>query len=120
VIEEMDDWSVRPLDAGYAAVFIGAIVLEVRDGQVANRPVYAAIGVTLDGEKDVLGLWAGFGGEMVPDGQGLSRKRSDSMFEGLVAASGQATAEGRGEGVEVGFSAAASRDGQACPRGKNG
>src|SRR3954462_232448 len=37
--------------------------VKVRDGQVANRPVYAAIGVTLAGEKDVLGLWAGTGGE---------------------------------------------------------
>jgi putative transposase len=63
VIEEMNDWSVRPLDAVYAAVFIDAIVVKVRDGQVANRPVYAAIGVTLDGEKDILGLWAGTGGE---------------------------------------------------------
>ena len=36
---------------------------KVRDGQVANRPVYAAIGVTLGGEKDILGLWAGTGGE---------------------------------------------------------
>jgi transposase-like protein len=63
VIEEMNDWTVRPLDAIYAAVFIDAIVVKVRDGQVANRPVYAAIGVTLDGEKDVLGLWAGSGGE---------------------------------------------------------
>jgi transposase-like protein len=35
----------------------------VRDGQVANRPVYAAIGVSLAGEKDILGLWAGTGGE---------------------------------------------------------
>jgi transposase-like protein len=33
------------------------------DGQVANRPVYAAIGVTVDGHKDVLGLWMGTGGE---------------------------------------------------------
>jgi putative transposase len=63
VIEEMNDWTVRPLDAIYAAVFIDAIVVKVRDGQVANRPVYAAIGVTLDGEKDVLGLWTGTGGE---------------------------------------------------------
>jgi putative transposase len=35
----------------------------VRDGQVANRPIYAAIGVSLAGDKDVLGLWAGTGGE---------------------------------------------------------
>jgi transposase-like protein len=63
VIEEMNDWSVRPLDAVYAAVFIDAIVVKVRDGQVANRPFYAAIGVTLAGERDILGLWAGTGGE---------------------------------------------------------
>src|SRR6185312_11721130 len=63
VVEEMNDWSVRPLDETYAAVFIDAIVVKVRDGQVANRPVYAAIGVSLDGDKDVLGLWAGTGGE---------------------------------------------------------
>jgi putative transposase len=63
VIEEMQDWSVRPLDSTYAAIFIDAIVVKVRDGQVANRPFYAAIGVTLDGERDILGLWAGTGGE---------------------------------------------------------
>jgi transposase-like protein len=45
------------------AVFIDAIVVKVREGQVANRPIYAAIGVTVDGRKDVLGLWAGSGGE---------------------------------------------------------
>jgi transposase-like protein len=38
-------------------------MVKVRDGQVANRPIYAAIGVTLAGEKDILGLWAGSGGE---------------------------------------------------------
>jgi len=36
---------------------------KVRDGQVTNRPFYAAIGVSLDGERDILGLWAGQGGE---------------------------------------------------------
>ena len=59
----MAEWSSRPLDAVYVAVFIDAIVVKVRDGQVANRPVYAAIGVTVDGRKDVLGLWMGVGGE---------------------------------------------------------
>jgi putative transposase len=63
VIEEMQDWSVRPLDEVYAAIFVDAIVVKVRDGQVANRPFYAAIGVTLAGERDILGLWAGTGGE---------------------------------------------------------
>jgi putative transposase len=63
VIEEMQSWQARPLDEVYAAIFVDAIVVKVRDGQVANRPVYAAIGVTLGGEKDILGLWAGTGGE---------------------------------------------------------
>ena len=63
VIEEMQSWQARPLDGVYAAVFIDAIMVKVRDGQVANRPVYAAIGVSLAGEKDILGLWAGTGGE---------------------------------------------------------
>jgi transposase-like protein len=62
-VAEMTEWSTRPLDEVYVAVFIDAIVVKVRDGQVANRPVYAAIGVTVDGRKDVLGLWAGTGGE---------------------------------------------------------
>jgi hypothetical protein len=48
-IAEMNEWANRPLDAVYAAVFIDAIVVKVRDGQVANRPVYAAVGVTVDG-----------------------------------------------------------------------
>jgi len=51
-------------------VFIDAIVVKIRDGQVANRPMYAAIGVTLEGEEEILVLWAGTGGEgaKFPDG----------------------------------------------------
>ena len=63
VVAEMNDWANRPLDAVYAAVFIDAIHVKVRDGQVANRPVYTAIGVTVDGQRDNLGLWVGTGGE---------------------------------------------------------
>lgn len=63
VLEEMQEWVSRPLDGVYAAIFIDAIVVKVRDGQVANRPFYAAIGVSLGGERDILGLWAGTGGE---------------------------------------------------------
>jgi len=45
-------------------LLIDAIVVKVRDSQVANRPVYVAIGVNLEGERDVLGLWLGpSGGE---------------------------------------------------------
>jgi len=67
VIEEMQAWSGRPLESVYAAVFIDAIMVKIRDGQVGNRPVYAAIGVDLDGHKDILGMWAG-------DGDGESAK----------------------------------------------
>jgi transposase-like protein len=63
VIEEMNDWPARPLDEIYVAIFIDAIAVKVRDGQVANRTIYAAIGVILEGGKDILGLWAGTGGE---------------------------------------------------------
>jgi putative transposase len=62
VVEEMVEWMARPLEKVYAAVFIDAIYVKIRDGQVGNRPIYAAIGVDLDGHKDILGLWAGVGG----------------------------------------------------------
>ncbi len=62
VVTEMEEWSNRPLDSVYVAVFIDAIVVKVRESQVANRPVYAVIGVTLEGRKDVLGLTMGTGG----------------------------------------------------------
>jgi putative transposase len=61
VIEEMQTWSTRPLEAVYAAVFIDAIQVKIRDGQVGNRPIYAAIGVDLEGHRDILGMWAGQG-----------------------------------------------------------
>jgi hypothetical protein len=63
VVEEMAEWRTRPLDRVYPVIFIDAIVVKVRDGQVVNRPVYVVIGVTVNGERDILGLWAGDGGE---------------------------------------------------------
>ena len=62
VIEDMQAWSSRPLQPVYAAIFIDAIMVKVRDGQVGNQPFYAAIGVDLAGRREVLGLWAGRGG----------------------------------------------------------
>src|SRR5688572_6993503 len=62
VVEEMQAWTSRPLERVYAAVVVDAINVKVRDGQVANRPVYAAIGVDLEGHKDILGMWFGDGG----------------------------------------------------------
>jgi putative transposase len=63
VLEKTQTWQTRSLDEVYAAVFIDAVLVKIRDGHVANRPIYAAIGVTLTGDKDILGLWAGTGGE---------------------------------------------------------
>ena len=64
IVADMEAWQSRPLDPIYAVVLIDAIVINVRDTQVADRPVYVAIGVNLDGERDVLGLWMGpSGGE---------------------------------------------------------
>lgn len=63
VIEEMNDWLHRPLDRVYVAVFIDAIHIKVRDGQVANRAFYCAIGVTVDGKRDILGIWPSPGSE---------------------------------------------------------
>ena len=63
VVEGMAEWQNRPLDAVYPVIFIDAIHVKIRDGQVANRPIYVALAVTCEGRRDILGLWAGDGGE---------------------------------------------------------
>ena len=54
VIAEMVEWQNRPLDPVYPVVFIDAIHVKVRDGQVTNKAFYVAIGVTVDGQRDIL------------------------------------------------------------------
>ena len=66
VLDGLAEWQSRPLDRVYPVIFIDAINVKIRDGQVANRPVYTALAVTCDGERDILGLWAGGHG----DGEG--------------------------------------------------
>jgi putative transposase len=63
VSEEMAEWANRPLDRVYPVLFIDAIHVKVRDGQVRNKPFYVVLGVTVNGERDILGIWAGDGGE---------------------------------------------------------
>lgn len=63
VLDGMVEWQNRPLDPVYPVVFIDAIHVKIRDGQVANRPIYVALAVTAEGNRDILGLWAGDGGE---------------------------------------------------------
>jgi transposase-like protein len=59
VIDEMTEWVNRPLDRVYPVMFIDALRVKVRDGQVSNKAFYVAMGVNLDGERDILGIWAG-------------------------------------------------------------
>ena len=66
VLEGMTAWQNRPLDPVYPVIFIDAVNVKIRDGQVANRPIYVALAVTCDGTRDILGLWAGEHG----DGEG--------------------------------------------------
>ena len=54
------EWQQRPLETVYAVVFLDAIHYHVRsEGQIIKKAVYIAIGVDLDGRKDVLGMWVG-------------------------------------------------------------
>jgi len=63
VIDGMAEWQNRPLDRVYPVMFIDAINVKIRDGQVANRPIYVVMAVTVEGHRDILGIWAGDGGE---------------------------------------------------------
>ena len=63
VAEGMAEWQNRPLDSVYPVIFIDCVHVKIRDGQVANRPVYMALAVTCEGTREILGLWAGDGGE---------------------------------------------------------
>jgi putative transposase len=58
ILEEVKEWQNRPLEDVYAIVYFDAIRVKVRDeGHVINKAVYLAIGVRLDGIKDILGIW---------------------------------------------------------------
>jgi len=59
VWDELEEWRNRPLDAVYPIVYIDALMIKIRDGVVANRPAYLAVGVDLEGRKHVLGIWIG-------------------------------------------------------------
>ena len=58
VMDEVKAWQDRPLEALYPIVYLDALMVKMRqDGKVENRAVYTAIGINMDGEKSVLGLW---------------------------------------------------------------
>jgi len=58
VVEEVKEWQSRPLEALYPILFLDALMVKMRhEGRVENRAVYVAVGIDLEGRKDVLGLW---------------------------------------------------------------
>ena len=58
VIEQARAWQNRPLEPFYGVVFLDALYVKMRhEGRVENRAVYVALGINLEGQKDVLGLW---------------------------------------------------------------
>jgi len=60
VLEEVKSWQNRPLDSVYPILYLDALVVKIREaGHVSNRAIYVAIGVNMQGNKEVLGLWAG-------------------------------------------------------------
>ena len=60
VMEEVKSWQSRPLDSVYPIVYLDALVVKIREtGHVRNKAIYVAIGVNMEGNKEVLGLWAG-------------------------------------------------------------
>ena len=64
IIDELNEWQQRPLDAVYPILYIDALVVKVRTGgTVTNRAAYLGVGVDVEGRKHVLGVWLGDGGE---------------------------------------------------------
>jgi len=58
VQEEVRTWQSRPLDALYPIVYLDALMVKMRhEGRVSNRAVHVALGINLEGQKEVLGLW---------------------------------------------------------------
>ena len=58
VLDDVREWQARPLEDVYPILFLDVLIVKIRDGgAVRNKACYVAIGVNLDGERDVLGLW---------------------------------------------------------------
>ena len=64
IVDDMLAWQTRPLDSVYPVLLVDGIRIKIRDGTVTNRTVYVVMGINMDGERDILGLWVGpTGGE---------------------------------------------------------
>ena len=64
IVADMEAWQSRPLDSIYPVLLVDGIRIKIRDGLVTNRVVYVVMGINMDGQRDILGLWVGpTGGE---------------------------------------------------------
>jgi hypothetical protein len=77
--------ATRPV---YPVIFIDAIHVKIRDGKVANRPIYVALAVTAEGRRDILGLWAG----EAPVGGGTTGEGTTLISTGCTCSPRSATA----------------------------
>lgn len=58
VLQEAEAWQTRPLDRVYPIVYLDAVVLKIRDnGHIKNKALYLAVGVNIEGNKEILGMW---------------------------------------------------------------
>ena len=84
VMDGLADWQSRPSDCVYAVIFIDAINVKIREGQVANRPLYLALGVTVDGQRDVL--------------RGARRRRGSQVLAAGLLGNQEPRHQGRADG----------------------
>lgn len=58
VLKEVIEWQSRPLDSTYAIVYFDALVVKIKEeGHIRNKAVYLALGINMDGQKELLGMW---------------------------------------------------------------
>ena len=85
VLEELRRWQSRPLEPMYAVVFMDALMVKMRhEGRVESRAVYTALGMTMEGNKEVLGLWTSANEGARHWGQVLSELRNRGLKDVLI------------------------------------
>lgn len=82
VAEDMTLWQSRPLDVIYPVLLVDGIRIKIRDGSVSNRVVYVVMGINLEGERDILGLWVGPTGGESPKVLAVGVHRTEEPWRG--------------------------------------
>ena len=89
VMDDARAWAARPLEDVYPVIFLDALVLKIREGgSVQRRACYLALGITLEGDRDVLGLWfqetegAKFWMQVLSEAQAARRPRHPDLLRG--------------------------------------